>query len=143
MWGNTRRGGGGGAEVRGKGYVEYAHGDNFVRKKGILTWDDVNDTGHGTHVAGMVAAVNNNGEGISSIAGGTGNGDGVRIMSCQIFDGANGVSTYEEAQAIKYADDNGAVVLQCSWGFNPGRTSFPYSPGFYTSDAWLDLCPLE
>ena len=143
MWVNPKESLGAGVDADGNGYVDDVHGYNFVRNKGILTWDDVNDTGHGTHVAGMVAAVNNNGEGISSIAGGTGNGDGVRIMSCQIFDGANGVSTYEEAQAIKYAADNGAVVLQCSWGFNSGRTSFPDSPGFYTEEEWLDYCALE
>ena len=128
MWVNPKETLGAGVDADGNGYVDDVHGYNFVRGKGILSWDARWDTGHGTHVAGTIAAVNNNGEGLSSIAGGTGNNDGVRIMSCQIFDGANTASTYEEAQAIKYAADNGAVILQCSWGFNSGYTSFPDSP---------------
>ena len=143
MWVNPKETLGAGVDADGNGYVDDVHGYNFVRGKGILSWDARWDTGHGTHVAGTIAAVNNNGEGLSSIAGGTGNNDGVRIMSCQIFDGANTASTYEEAQAIKYAADNGAVILQCSWGFNSGYTSFPDSPGFNTAEEWLDFCALE
>ena len=72
--------------------------------------------GHGTHVAGIIAAVNNNGEGISSIAGGSGNGDGVRIMSVQIFQENTGVANERIAAGIEYAADMGAAILQCSWG---------------------------
>lgn len=44
----------------------------------------------GTHVAGTVAAVNNNGTGVAGIAGGSGKNDGVKIMSCQIFHDKDG-----------------------------------------------------
>ena len=70
------------------GYVDDINGYNFAENKGRPSAKYGAD--HGTHIAGTIAAVNNNGEGISSIAGGTGNGDGVRIMSCQIFDGNGG-----------------------------------------------------
>lgn len=77
------------------------------------------DTGHGTHVAGSIAAVNGNGKGVCGIAGGDGTANsGVKIMSCQVFAGQGGVTLSAEAQAIKYAADNGAVILQCSWGYN-------------------------
>ena len=39
------------------------------------------------NVAGTVAAVNNNGVGVCGVAGGTGNNDGVRLMSCQVLQG--------------------------------------------------------
>lgn len=50
--------------------------------------DGAVDTGHGTHVAGTIAAMNNNGEGVCGIAGGDGSkNSGVKIMSCQVFAG--------------------------------------------------------
>ena len=76
--------------------------------------------GHGTHVAGIIAAVNNNGIGISSIAGGTGNGDGVRLMSIQMFRENDGAEHANVAAGIEYAADMGAVIAQNSWGNNPG-----------------------
>lgn len=101
----------------GNGYKGDVYGYNFVFDTGIITWDHLEDTGHGTHVAGTVAAVNNNNMGVSGVAGGSGNKDGVKIMSLQIFSGDRGVTTANEVRAIKYAADNGAVILQCSWGY--------------------------
>ncbi len=68
---------------------------------------------HGTHVSGTIAAVNNNGKGVSGIAGGSGKGDGVRIMSCQIL-GGQGSSNPE---SYVYAADNGSLISQNSWGY--------------------------
>ncbi len=72
--------------------------------------------GHGTHVGGIIGATNGNGTGISSVAGGTGNGDGVRLMSCQIFDGNSYTTDAQSATAYIYAADNGACIAQCSYG---------------------------
>lgn len=76
---------------------------------------------HGTHVAGTIAAVSNNGRGIAGIAGGDkANGkSGVKLMSCQIFKTNSDGSTSGAggAAAIKYGADNGAVISQNSWGY--------------------------
>ena len=73
---------------------------------------------HGTHVAGTIAAVNNNGIGVSGIAGGNAakKQSGVKIMSCQIFDDSGKGSGSGET-AIKWGADNGAVISQNSWSY--------------------------
>lgn len=121
MWVNTaEKSGKSGVDDDGNGYVDDIYGYNFVRGNGNVTADD-----HGTHVAGTISAVNNNGFSTCGVAGGSGNKDGVRIMSLQIFEGDNGCYSHQIAQAFKYAADNGAVLANNSWG---------YEPGLYVSD---------
>lgn len=96
------------------GYAGDYHGYNFVSSGAIAPGS------HGTHVAGTIAAVNGNRTGVCGIAGGSGKGDGVKIMSCQIFDGEVSASPAICARAIKYAADNGACILQCSYGYPAG-----------------------
>ena len=134
------------ADGDGNGYDGDLHGYNFVEESGNITWSDANDSGHGTHVAGTIAAVNNNGVGVSGVAGGDGTpNSGVKIMSCQIFSGQNSVTLAGEARAIKYAADNGAVILQCSWGYNSSESSelSGYTPGPATEKEWAETYPLE
>ncbi len=126
------------------GYAGDIHGYNFVQKTGVISTDSRYDTGHGTHVAGVIAAVNNNGEGISSIAGGDGSKPGVKIMSCQIFSGQYAGTVLEEVRAIKYAADNGAVILQCSWGYISGAANpYDWTPQFRTDEEWEAYNVLE
>lgn len=115
LWVNEKESNGtGGKDDDGNGYVDDTNGYNFAEGKSRPSASYGND--HGTHVAGTIAATNNNGKGVSSIAGGTGNGDGVRIMSCQIFKEGAKAADKTVAEAFTYAADNGACIAQCSYG---------------------------
>lgn len=121
MWVNeAERNGVSGKDDDGNGYVDDVYGYNFADNTAEINFDRTdNDTGHGTHCAGVIGAVNNNGIGISGVAGGSGKGDGVKIMGCQIFSGPVAAPTQVTAKAIKYAADNGASIISCSFG-QPG-----------------------
>ena len=128
----------------GNGYAGDVYGYNFAANSGIVSTNGRYDTGHGTHVAGVIAAANNNGVGISSIAGGTSEAPGVRIMSCQIFSGALAGTVLDEVRAIKYAADNGAVILQCSWGYISGAANpYDWQPQFSSDEQWKSSNVLE
>lgn len=79
---------------------------------------------HGTHVAGTIAAVGNNGIGTAGVAGGNAalGKKGVSLLSCQIFrtveeDGKKRDLSGGIERAIKEAADKGAVICQNSWGY--------------------------
>jgi subtilisin family serine protease len=123
MWVNKGEIPGNGIDDDKNGYVDDIHGWNFLSTEKYpkeISWNEPGDVSHGTHVAGTVAAVNNNGIGISGVAGGTGNGDGCRIMSCQVFSGSSSATVGARARAYHYAAQMGATVLQCSYGQEGG-----------------------
>lgn len=106
--------------------IEYTHPDlaanmwpgigyNFVTNSPAIVPGN-----HGTHVAGTIAANTNNSIGVSGIAGGDGSGNGVRLMSCQVFSGSSSGGFHT---AMVYAADNGAAISQNSWGYTV--------PGYY------------
>ena len=111
-----------GVDDDGNGYVDDIYGYNFCTNEG-----EIYPHNHGTHVAGTVAAVNNNGIGVAGVAGGDGTaGSGVRLLSCQVFDSRSGAGDGDFAAALVYAAEMGAHIAQCSWGWA--------TPGYYEQD---------
>ncbi len=98
------------------GYIDDIHGYNFVSAgAGTAMVGSIQPDDHGTHVAGTIAAVNNNSIGVAGLAGGDGTGKtGVKVMTVQTI-GSNG--GYIGA-AMVYAADMGAVLMNCSWGLD-------------------------
>lgn len=101
------------------GYIDDVYGWNFVTNTPAI-----DPTVHGTHVAGLVGAENNNGIGVCGVAGGHGRHTGCKMISCQIVNQYGQTATNVPA-AIKYAADRGAVICQNSWIIEKGE--FPES----------------
>lgn len=108
------------------GGIDYNHNDlagNMWPETGfnfVTNSNTIEPHNHGTHVAGTIAAVSNNNLGVAGIAGGSGDNDGVRLMSAQVFTAASSGGFH---LAPVYAADNGAAISQNSWGYT--------SAGFY------------
>lgn len=99
-----------GVDDDGNGYIDDIYGYN-------ASSDPDYYSEHGTHVAGTVAAVNNNGIGVCGVAGGNGIDSGVRVMSIGVVDSKN-IADWQVARGYVYAADNGAVISQNSWEGN-------------------------
>ena len=118
MWVNqAEKNGKPGFDDDGNGYDDDVYGWNCDLDTCRIVYNLPNESGHGTHVAGIVGAVNGNNEGVCGVAGGTGNNDGVRLMSCQIFTAGMSSNVNSAAIAFVYAADNGAQIAQCSFGY--------------------------
>ncbi len=128
MWSNPGEIPGNNVDDDGNGYVDDVHGYNF-NTDGPISWTVIDpstgkgDSGHGTHCAGTIAAVNNNNRGVAGVAGGSGVGTGCRIMSCQIFSGVSSGRASTVSNAVKYAADMGASIISCSYGYSSAFSS--------------------
>lgn len=162
VWVNeAEKSGTSGVDDDGNGFIDDVYGFNFVgcinangeyvedhlsgKEVGTLKGNRLNwaaGHGHGTHVAGIIGATNGNGKGVSSVAGGTGNDDGVRLMSLQIFQGSSSATDAQSAAAFIYAADNGASVANCSYGLAGGliKSDDIYINGFENE---ISASPLE
>lgn len=88
------------------GYTDDVWGYNFIYNES----DPMDDHGHGTHCAGTIAAVGDNGLDVSGVCW------TARIMPVKILGADGDGSAADGAVAIYYAVDNGADVISCSWG---------------------------
>ena len=119
IWVNADEIAGDGVDNDNNGYTDDVHGYDFINRDG----DPMDDQGHGTHVAGTVGAAGDNGLGV------TGVNWNVQLMALK-FLGADGSGTTADAiEAIYYARDNGADVINASWGGDP------YSQALYDAIA--------
>lgn len=139
MWTNTAElNGSEGRDDDSNGYADDIHGFNFVDNTTLTISTKGDAPDHGTHVAGTVAAVNNNGTGVAGIAGGSGKNDGVKIMSCQIFHDKDGGDAATSAKAIKYAAGNDLTGISGYPGayrdyISVTAMSCDYTPAYYTN----------
>lgn len=110
MWVNPGETPGNGTDDDGNGVVDDIYGANFGgTSPGNPMDDDIADS-HGTHVAGIIGAVGNNGVGVSGVNW------GVRLMAVKFLHGSAGEGYTDDAvSGIMYAVDNGARVINCSF----------------------------
>ena len=106
MWINTGEIPGNGIDDDGNGYVDDVYGYDFSNNDS----NPYDDHGHGTHVSGTIAAVGNNGVGITGVTW------RARIMAVKFLNASGSGSTDGAINAILYAASNGAKVLNNSWG---------------------------
>ncbi|SHJ41679.1 Serine protease, subtilisin family [Reichenbachiella agariperforans] len=118
------------------GYVDDYYGYNFAAAVAGGDPSSVMDyNGHGTHTSGTIAAENNNGIGVSGVAGGTSASDGVRIMMMRLGDDYGSNSIYNPAPSYIYAADMGSVISSNSWGGGSYDGSVYDAIQYYISEA--------
>nr|WP_286177679.1 S8 family serine peptidase [Rhodopirellula sp. JC639] len=108
MWSNPGEIPGDGIDNDGNGFVDDVHGYDFVSGDG----DPMDDHNHGTHVAGTIGAVADNGVGVAGVSW------NVQIMAVKFLSASGSGSIAAAVNAIEYAVDNGATISNHSWGFN-------------------------
>ena len=106
LWSNPGEIPANGIDDDGNGKIDDIHGWDFVDNDNLPQ----DATGHGTHVAGIIAAATDNGVGIAGLA------KNARIMALRFIDGFDLGATSDAIAAIEYALDNGATIINCSWG---------------------------
>ncbi len=106
MWLNSEEIPGNDVDDDKNGYVDDVHGIDLLHHDG----EPLDDNGHGTHVAGTIGAVGNNAFGVVGVNW------HVKLMALKFLDAEGGGSLYDAVEAISYAADHGARIINASWG---------------------------
>jgi subtilisin family serine protease len=114
LWVNSGEIPANGIDDDSNGYIDDVHGINAIDGSGDLT----DEFGHGTHVAGILGAVGNNGIGMVGTAW------RATILNCKFLDLNLQGSISDAIECIDYARANGAKIFNASWG---GITSSQFS----------------
>jgi subtilisin family serine protease len=106
MWRNPGETPNDGIDNDGNGFVDDVFGYDFANNDG----NPMDDEGHGTHVAGTIGAVGNNGIGVVGVNWNT------RLMALKFLDANGSGSTSNAVRALNYAITMGAHITNNSWG---------------------------
>ena len=106
VWVNPGEIPGNGLDDDGNGYIDDVHGYDFVSQDS----DPMDDHSHGSHVAGIIGAVGDNRIGVAGVCW------QVPLMAIKAFDDKGEATVAGVVEAIRYAVDNGARILNASWG---------------------------
>lgn len=112
MWTNEKEIAGNGIDDDNNGYIDDIHGINTLVRdaEGNATMDTMASHWHGTHVAGTIAATQNNGIGIAGVA------NNVKIMAIRTVPDSSDELDSDIVEGFLYAAKMGAKVINCSFG---------------------------
>ena len=113
MWVNSGEARGNGVDDDGNGVVDDVYGFDAYNNDG----DPMDDQSHGTHCAGTIGGVGNNGIGITGVAW------GVKVMACKFLSNTGSGTDSDAIRCIDYARSKGAKVLSNSWGGGGANSS--------------------
>ncbi|MBT9582033.1 S8 family serine peptidase [bacterium] len=106
IWTNPGEIAGDGIDNDGNGVIDDVHGYNAFADNG----DPMDGHGHGTHCAGTIAGVGDNGEGVVGV------NHHAQVMAVKIFSDEGSTDSAAILRAIEYATKMGAKVTSNSWG---------------------------
>ncbi len=106
MWTNPGEIAGNLIDDDGNGYIDDVHGYDFTNTDA----DPFDDHGHGTHVSGTIAGIGNNGIGVAGVSW------NAQIMAVKFLGAGGGGNISDAIDSIIYAVNNGAKILNNSWG---------------------------
>ncbi|MCO4753859.1 MAG: S8 family serine peptidase [Bacteriovoracaceae bacterium] len=112
MWSNPAEIANNGIDDDNNGYIDDIHGIDTINKddQGNASGDPMASHAHGTHVAGTIAASQNNGVGIAGIA------SNVKIMAIRAVPDSSDETDADVVESFLYAAKHGAKIINCSFG---------------------------